>query len=154
MKGHKRVNTIVELKNNGYNPLVVALPSYACLKPGSSKINMSLRNLTSGSITVKVKPIIAQLVAANAVPTMLAFKNPQELEGNRDERSGFPDMGSKEQIKPLLSKEQLDKLFDKLDLSGIEDWSDEEQEVVWKLIKEFGFLFTLNDLDFGKTSKL
>ena len=46
VKGHdKRINIIVEPKNNGYNPLVVAVPSHACLKPGSSKINMSLRNL-------------------------------------------------------------------------------------------------------------
>ena len=47
---------------------------------------------------VKVKSIIAQLAAANAVPTVLAFKNPQESEGKGDERSGFLDMGSKEQI--------------------------------------------------------
>ena len=82
VKGHEnRVNTIVEPKNNGYNPLVAALPSYACLKPGSSKINMRLRNLTSKSIKIKMKSIVAQLAASNAVPTMLASKNPQESEG-------------------------------------------------------------------------
>ena len=56
------------------------------------------------------------------------------------------------EIKPQLSKEQLEKLFDRLDLSGIEHCNDEDQEGVWKLIKEFGFLFALNDLDLGKTS--
>ena len=60
-------------------------------------------------------------------------------------------MGSKEQIKPQVSKEQLEKLFDKLDLSGIEDWSNEDQEEVWKLIKQFGFLYALDGLDLGKT---
>ena len=34
----------------------------------------------------------------------------------------------------------------------MEDWSDEDQEEAWKLIKEFSFLFILNDLDLGKTS--
>ena len=98
VKGHdKRVNIIVEPKNNMYNPSVVAVPSYACLKPGSSKVNMSLRNITRKGITVKVKSIVAQLAGANAVPTMLASKNPHKSEGNRDERSGFPDMGYKEQ---------------------------------------------------------
>ena len=73
VKGHdKRVNIIVELKNNQYNPSVVAVPSYACLQAGSSKINMSVRNLTSKSIMVKVKSIVAQLATANAVPTILA----------------------------------------------------------------------------------
>ena len=37
-------------------------------------------------------------------------------------------------------------------MSGIKDWSKEDQEEVQKLMKDFGFLFTLNDLDFGKTS--
>ena len=61
-------------------------------------------------------------------------------------------MSSKEQIKPKLSKEQLEKLFDKLDLSGTEYWSNGDQDEVWKLIEEFGFLFALDDLDLHKTS--
>ena len=153
MEDHdKRVNIIVEPKNNGYNPSLVDVPSYACLKPGSSKINMSLMKLTSKSIMIKAKSIVAQLVAAIAVPTMLASKNPQESEKNEDEKTGFPNMGSKGQIKLQLPKEQLEKPFDKLELSGIEDWIDEDQEEVQKLIKEFSFLFALNDLDLGKTS--
>ena len=41
VKDHdKRVNIIVEPKNNGYNSSVVAVPSCAYLKPGSSMINM------------------------------------------------------------------------------------------------------------------
>ena len=50
-----------------------------------------------------------------------------------------------------FTKEQLEKLFDKLDLSRIKDLSNEDQKEVGKLIKDFGFLFTLNDLDLGKT---
>ena len=65
---------------------------------------------------------------------MLASKNPQESEGNGDERSRLSHMGY---------KEQLEKLFDKLDLSGIEDWSDEDQEEVQNLIQEFSSLFAL-----------
>ena len=61
-------------------------------------------------------------------------------------------MGSKGQIKPQLSKEQLEKLFDKLDLSGIEGLSNEDQEEIQKLIKEVSFLFALDDLDLGKMS--
>ena len=56
----KRVNIIVEPKNNGYDPSVVAVPRYTYLKPGSSRVNMSLRNLTSRGITVKVKSIVGQ----------------------------------------------------------------------------------------------
>ena len=49
-----------------------------------------------------------------------------------------------------LTKEQLEKLFDKVDLGGIEDWSNKDQEVQ-KLIKDFGFLFA-HFLDLGKAS--
>ena len=86
----KRVNIIVEPRNNGYNSSVVVVPSYACLKLGSSKVSMSLRNLTNKSIMIKAKLIVAQLAAANAVPTMLASRNPQESEENVDKKSGFP----------------------------------------------------------------
>ena len=56
VKGHdKRVNLTVEPKNNVGYPSIVVLPSYANLRPGSSKVNVSLRNLTSRRITVKVK---------------------------------------------------------------------------------------------------
>ena len=40
------------------------------------------------------------------------------------------------------------KLFGKFDLSGIKEWSEEDQEEVQKLIKDFGFLYALNDLKF------
>ena len=127
VKDHdKRDNILVEPRNNGFNPSVVTVPSYTCLKPGSSKINMGLRNLTSKSIMIKAKSVVVKLAAANAVPSMLASKNPQESEENEDKNTGSPDMGSKGQIKAQLTTEQLEKLFAKLDLSGIEDWSDED----------------------------
>ena len=58
-------------------------------------------------------------------------------------------MSSKAWIKVQLTKEQLEKLFDKLYLSGIGDWHNEDQEEVWKLIKDFGFLFALKNSDLG-----
>ena len=51
-----------------------------------------------------------------------------------------------------LSPEELEKLFSKMDLIGIVNWSVEEQKDVRDLITEFGFLFALDDLDLGKTS--
>ena len=60
VKGHnKKVNIIVEPMKNRPNSSVVAVPSYTTLKPGSSKVNMNIRNLTSRKIMVKAKLIIA-----------------------------------------------------------------------------------------------
>ena len=44
------------------------------------------------------------------------------------------------------------KIIQKNDFSGIKDWSEKDQKEFKKLIKDFGFLFTLNDLDLGKTT--
>ena len=108
MKDHdKRVNLIVEPKNNGCNPSVVVAPSCANWTPGSSNVNMSLRNLNSRSITVKAESIVAQVAAANVVPPMLIPKNPRESEKQKDKRTKSPDMSSEASIKVQLTKDQL-----------------------------------------------
>ena len=99
---------------------------------------MSLRNLISKSIMIKAKSIVAQLAAANAVPSMFTSKNSHVLEENEDKRTGSSDMISKGQIKAKLTKEQLEKLFHKLDLNSIEDWISrrgvESHQGIWFLI--------------------
>ena len=76
VKGHdKRVNLILEPKDNRYNPSAVVVPSYANLRPGSRKVNMSLRNLTNRNVTVRVKSIVAQVTTANVVPSTLTLKD-------------------------------------------------------------------------------
>ena len=81
VKGHeKRVTLKVEPQSNVYNPSVVAIPSYANLRSGSSKVSMSLRNLTCRNVSVKVKLIVAQVATDNVIPPMLTPKNSQESE--------------------------------------------------------------------------
>ena len=78
VKGYnKKINLIVEPMKNRPNTSTVAVPSYTILKPGSIKVNMNIRNLTSRKITVKAKSIVARVAAANIVPSMLAQGNSQ-----------------------------------------------------------------------------
>ena len=65
---------------NRPNPSALVVPSYTDLKPGSSKVNMDLRNPTSRRITMKAKWIVAWIAAANIVPPILSQKNSQESE--------------------------------------------------------------------------
>ena len=39
-------------------------------------------------------------------------------------------------------------------MSGKKDWSEKDQKDVKKLIEDFGFLFTLNDLDLGNPTTM
>ena len=54
--------------------------------------------------------------------------------------------------KPEPTQTRLNELFEKLDLKGIEDWSEVEQAEVHELMTEFQHLFTLSDLELGCTS--
>ena len=78
------------------------------------------------------------MAAADIVHPMLASKTPQGIQEKGDKKTKFPDMSSKGQTKLPVTKEQLKKLCDKLDLSRIKDWSKDDQKEVWKLIKDFG----------------
>ena len=51
-----------------------------------------------------------------------------------------------------FSEDNLEKLFFKLYLSGLDDWDQGLQKWAKDLISEFGHLFALNDLNFGKIS--
>ena len=46
----------------------------------------------------------------------------------------------------------MKELFNKLDLSGTENWEETEKRETEALIREYSFLFALDDLDLGKTS--
>ena len=56
--------------------------------------------------------------------------------------------------KHKLTQDDIDILMSKLDLTGIKDWSPEEQQEVKDLIIEYGSLFALKDIDLGRTDKV
>ena len=51
-----------------------------------------------------------------------------------------------------LSPEQQKKLNSKLDLMGIEEWSQEDKKAVDELFREYGRLFALEKHDLGHTT--
>ena len=55
---------------------------------------------------------------------------------------------------PELTPGRLDKLFSKLDFSGMEDWPEDVQQQVVELFKEYHHIFALSDLELGCTSKI
>ena len=116
---------------------------------------------------------IARVSAANLIPPMLAPKDCNTSKdmwvtskvdlGEKDAwvgmnvmpniiKTSVPHSPDDKQVVQELTPVQLNQLFENLDLSGIEVWVKEDQEGVQSLIKEFGSLFTLDNLDLGKTS--
>ena len=50
----------------------------------------------------------------------------------------------------LPTPERLDKLFEKLDLSGAQAWTDQERQEIRDLLTEYHDLFALDDLELEK----
>ena len=143
VKNHrKRVNAITEPPEQTYAPDVVTNPGYAYLKPGSSRVSVSLRNLIGRKITIKPKTVVAKLAAANVIPLKLAPKVGKETENTDQETID----------RTPLPEEKMKELFKKLDFSGTDKWEVAEKKEMKALIREYTFLFALDDLELGKTS--
>ena len=150
VRGHQQcVNTITEANNEKYLNSIATVMSYTCLKPGSAHVAEGCHNLMGKNIIPKLNTIIAKISAANVVPHMLAPKNPM---GTKNEKAtaclsklhnmakvGTHSDNPKQSHSPndnppydkkALSSEKLAKLFDKIQLNGILDWEEEDQQEV------------------------
>ena len=130
----KRINVLIDPLDESLQSDILVVPSYDYLKQGSKKIRIALQNNCREVVKLKKGMIVAKFMSANMVPSELAPKINDEKDG----------------LEPLTQK--LTKLFDKLDLWGISEWSQKNQDDVHKLEEENWHLFALNDLELGKTS--
>ena len=162
----KRVNVATEAIANLQDGRVELLSSYESIKPGSQRVAVALYNNTREKITLKKGTSVAKVATVNAVPPMLApasgtFQNVpnfgDRLDQNGCEDGNIPSHGGDipaQPLKPEPTQERLDKLFGKLDLKAIEEWSEYDRNQVCELMKEYQHLFALDDLELGSTSQI
>ena len=127
---------------------------------------VALYNNTREKITLRKGTIVAKVATANIIPPMLVpasgmFQNIPDvgdgLKGNGCEDGHIPSNGGyvpTRPPKPEPTQERLDELFSKLDLKGISEWSEYDQNQVCELMKEYQHLFVLDDLELGSTSQI
>ena len=127
---------------------------------------VALYNNAHEKVTLKKGTIVARVAAANVIPPMLAptsgtFPNIPDfgagLDGNECEHGYIPSNGRDipaQPPKPEPTQERLDQLFSKLDLKGISEWSEYDQNQVCELMKEYQHLFAVDDLKLGSTSQI
>ena len=150
--GHKAIHGKVNLILHGYKmnvmthglekrspslPLGIDVQTvYATLADGSNRITVVLRNNTRDWLEIKKGVPVTRMVTANEVPKVT-------------------DLFSAEQKKeqPTLSEtERQDLLLEKLDLSGLEAWPQEQAEQARSLLKEYHDIFSLEKCDMGHTN--
>ena len=109
---------------------------YATLADGSNRVTVVLRNNTQDWLEIKKGMPIAQMVAANEVPKVTNLLSAEE---------------TKEQ--PTLTKaERQDLLLEKLDLTGLEAWPEDQAGKACSLLKEYHDIFSLEKCDMGHTN--
>ena len=133
--GHKAIHGKVDLVLHGYkmnmmtHGLEKRLPSlplgidvqtvYATLADGSNRVTVVLRNNTQDWLEIKKGIPIAQMVATNEIPKVTHLLSAEE---------------PKEQ--PTLTEaERQDLLPEKLDLTGLEAWPEDQAEKAHSLLK-------------------
>ena len=150
--GHKAIHGKVNLVLHGYKmnvmthrlekqspslPLGIYVQTvYATLADGSNRVTVVLRNNTRDWLEVKKGMPIARMVAANEVPKVTNLLSTEE---------------TKEQ--PTLTEvERQDLLLEKLDLSGLEAWPEDQTGKACSLLKEYHDIFLLEKRDMGHTN--
>ena len=71
-----RLNLITEPSDSTQLPSSVqCAPTYCTLEPGSNRVAVGLRNISSKSITIPSKAVVGQLQQAGMVPNVQTTKN-------------------------------------------------------------------------------
>ena len=149
--GHKAIHGKVNLVLHGYKmnvmthglekrspslPLGIDVQTvYATLADGSNRVTVVLRNNTRDWLEIKKGIPIARMVATNEIPKVTNL---------------LPAEEPKEQ--PTLTEaERQDLLLEKLDLTGLEAWPEDQVEKAHSLLKEYHDIFSLEKHDVGHT---
>ena len=117
-----------------------ALPSglmvqntYTEMHNGSKSVAVMVRNSTAYSQTLKKKIPVARVVAANLVPELQMWPGMIDtLDDAQDVQAPRMTMGQRQK-----------KLFEKLDLSGLESWPPELADFTCSLLAEYHNIFSL-----------
>ena len=115
--------------------------TYTKLRKGSKKAVLVIRNNTAYLQTLQKKIPVARVVAALPVPE--PPEGQQLLEG-ADE---FHDSHTPR----LTVRQRHGKLFDELDLSGLDSWTPELADAACKLLAKYHDVFSLDPAELGCT---
>ena len=138
----KRANVIIEPTDNEGGEYTI--PSYTYIKSNSKRVPIGLRNMSCRTETLTKGTIVACLSPANKIPDMLApeFAN-CKLESATGEQ---PQSHNLKLVNTNLCNHnnltdidttRIDKLFAKLDLSGSNNWSEDQKQAVCDCIIKY-----------------
>ena len=128
---------------------VTIAPFQTIRAPGLTECNQHFKR-------VNVLSIVAKITAANIVPHSLAPNVETEdmltqLEDGQHQDQGNVNCCSTREV-PKLTPKKESLLFDKINLSGADNWDPKLVEEAKQLFHEYAHIFALESLDMGHTS--
>ena len=115
--------------------------TYTELRKGSKKVVVVVQNNTAYPQTLQKKTPMARVVS------MLPVPEPPEPESLQVKDDTCPDL----HIPKLMVRQRHGKLFDKLDLSGLDSWAPELADAACWLLAEYHDVFSLDLVELGCT---
>ena len=137
--------------------------SHSDIIKGSSKIAVSIRNVTDRTITLPKGTRLGEIYTANRIPKILnqavnISKLKTDVENACDSDKANPSNGSStnpnsDSTKSTeTSSSPVDWVLEKLDLSGMRDWPLDLQAKAKALLVSYSDIFSKDELDLGTTN--
>ena len=123
-------------------PGLHVLHAYTCLKNGSGKVSLVVRNMSDSHIFLKRGVPVARVVSASLV-------QPIELSPEMEAA-----LGMESRPKPLSVAMRQEKLLEKLNLDGSPNWFPENAVAARELVLAYHDVFALESNELGCTSAI
>ena len=120
--------------------------AYTELRKGSKNVVMVVGNSMAYPQTLKKKTPVVRAVEVTWVPGPLVQMGSMGVMGEVED-NGY-------QMSKLTVKERQEKLFEELDLSGLESWPLELAASAWSLLAEYHVIFSLEHTELGCTHSM
>ena len=149
----KRMNVIIEPTDDEEGSYTI--PAYTYLKSNSRSVHVGLRNMSCCTVTLHKGTVVAELSPTNAIPKMLAPKLAScqlEFTKNQGPKGSKLEFVNSMNSQPKFTQERRDKLFSKLDLTGYDNWTQDQCDVMDDVIKCYHHIFAVEDLELGRTN--
>ena len=141
-----RLNVMTQALHADEGPLPQGLTiqnAYTEMCNGSQNVAIMVRNSTAYPQTLKMISVV-RVVAANLVPEPQMWPGMVEA---LDEAQGI-------QMQKLTAEQRQEKLFEKLDLSGLGSWPPKLANSTWSLLAEYHDIFSLEPCELGCTHSI
>ena len=146
MKAHlgECLNVMVQAlhaQDGALPPGLTVQNTYAELRKGSKKAVVVMWNNTTYPQTLWKKTPVARAIS------MLPVPEPPESESLQVQDNTCPDLHTPK----LIVRQRCGKLFDELDLSGLDSWAPELSDEACRLLAEYHDIFSLDLVELGCT---